>query len=286
MFNGSKILILALMVFIFFAGVSFAGDAEPSPVLAYSDARAFNNNGVDFVAQGKYQEAAKEFEKAVALDPKFHAARYNLALAHYNLGSTKEAIHEFQELVNSSYYFVNAHYNLGTIYLREGMVDKAIEQLKIVVELEPNHPEAHFNLGYIYFKRDLLDDAISEYKKGAQIKPDSVKGRLSLAFIYEKKDMYKEAVEQYLAVLELAPDDNDAKQAVGGLQAISSITESLKARPKDALAYIYLGHIYYARGMYREAADNYNKALQIDPKNKTAILAQEKSVMQICEKTP
>lgn len=254
--------------------------------LNYSDARVFNNNGVDFIAQKKYAEAAKEFEKALTLDPNFHAAKYNLALAHYNMGMVSEAIKEFEYLVNSSYYFVNAHYNLGTIYLRENMTEKAIEQFKVVMELEPNHPEAHFNLGYIYFKKDMLDEAAAEYKKGVQTAPDSVKGHLSLAFIYEKKGSHEEAIAEYSAVLVLEPDNQNAKQATGGLKAISCINEYLKPDTKDPSSYIYLGHIYYARGMYKEASDNYNKALQIDPKNKTAKIAAEKSVAQICEKNP
>lgn len=285
MLTRSKVLtfiFLAAGVFILIPHVLFA-EADATTI-NYSDARVFNNNGVDFVAQGKYAEAAKEFEKALALDQNFHAAKYNLALAHYNMGKISEAIKEFEYLINSSYYFVNAHYNLGTIYLREGMIDKAVEQFKVVMELESNHPEAHFNMGYIYFKKDMLAEAADEYKKGVQIKPDSVKGHSSLAFIYEKTGLYEEAAAEYSAVSALEPGNQNAKQAIGALKAISRINESLKAlkaNTKDALAYVYLGHIYYAREMYKEAADNYNKALQIDPENKTA-----KTAVLLCEKKP
>jgi len=285
MFNRSQILVLVLLFFLVFATAAVAGSQdEPGAPLSYSDARTFNNNGVDLVAKAKYQDAAKEFEKALAVDPDFHAARYNLALAHYNMGKVKESIAEFQRLVNGAYYFVNAHYNLGTIYLREGMVDKAIEQLKIVEELEPGHAEAHFNLGYIYFNRNQLDDAADEYKKGLGIKPDSAKGHLSLAFIYEKKGMYKEAADEYQAVLKIEPDHQNARQAAGGLQAVAKIKESLAANPKDASAYAYLGHIYYARGMYSEARDSYDKSLQIDPQNKTVKEALGKAAAQLAVK--
>lgn len=278
-----------ILIFIFFCAVYFVLSAqalycaENSVTINYSDARAFNNNGVDFVGQSKYAEAAKEFEKALALDPNFHAAKYNLALAHYNMGQVGESIKEFEYLVNSAFYFVNAHYNLGTIYLREGMIDKAVEQLKIVAELEPNHPEAHFNLGFIYFKKGSFDDALAEYKKGVQIKPDSIKGRLSLAFIYEKKNMYDEATAEYSEILNLAPENDTARKAIGALKAIPRIKEYVGFNPKDVSGYVYLGHIYYAREMYEEATDNYNKALKVDPENQTAKTAVEKS-KQLWEK--
>lgn len=264
------------------AGAGLAANEETINITSsYADARLFNNNGVDFVSQGRYEEAAREFQKAIAIDPDFHIARYNLALAYYNIGRAKEAITEFEYLINGSYYFVNAHYNLGTIYLREGMTDKATEQLKIVAELEPNHAEAHFNLGYIYYKKNLLDDAMAEYQKGLAIKPDTIRGRLSLAFIYEKQGRLKEALDEYQAAVETDPDSADAKQALGGLQAIMGLRDKLCNSPKDPSAYIYLGHIYYARGMYQEALDNYNLALRYDPKNSLAKTSADKAVVQL-----
>jgi len=262
--------------------VGLAGeDAGPGPGATYLEARSYNNNGVEFVNSGKYEEASGEFQKALEIDPDFHVARYNLGLAYYNMGKTKEAISELEYLTNSSYYFVNAHYNLGTIYLREGMLDEALKQLKVVIELQPNHAEAHFNLGFIYFKKDAFQDAIAEYKKALEINPDSIKGLLSLAFIYEKNNMYKEAIEEYSLALELDPNHQEAQQALGGAKAISQIKEKLKSAPNDAQAYINLGHIYYARGMYKEALDSYNSALQYDPQNNLAKTSAEKAVKRL-----
>lgn len=276
-----KYTLILIFACFFQPAAGLANQQDMNLILDYSDARVFNNNGVEFVSQAEYEDAAKEFQKALAVDPDFHIARYNLALAYYNMGRVKEAISEFEYLINSAYYFVNAHYNLGTIYLREGMIDKATEQLKIVAELEPDHAEAHFNLGFIYFKKDMLDEAIAEYKRGLEIKPDTIKGRLSLAFIYEKKGLYEEAVSEYSAALELNPGHEEARQALGGVQAIARIKKILDITPTDAMGYVYIGHIYYARGMYREAVDSYNKALQYDPQNKIAKASAEKAVIQL-----
>lgn len=276
-----KNILIGILAICLLSAAQLFAEEQSEANLGYSDARVFNNNGIDFISQAKHEEAVKEFKKALAIDPDFHIARYNLALAYYNAGNVKEAISEFEYLINSAYYFVNAHYNLGTIYLREGMVDKAIEQLKVVTELDPNHAEAHFNLGFIYFKRDLLDEALVEYRKALQIKPDSLKGHLSLAFLYEKKAMYPDAQKEYSAALELAPDNEEAKQALGSVKAIAQIKETLKSNPKDGQAYVYLGHIYYARDMYREALDSYNQALQYNPNDKKAKEYSQKAVVQL-----
>jgi tetratricopeptide (TPR) repeat protein len=249
--------------------------------LSYSDARVYNNKGVDLVSQAKYQEAAGEFQNALTIDPDFHVARYNLALAYYNMGRVKDAISEFEYLTNSSYYFVNARYNLGTIYLREGMIDKALEQLKIVIELQPNHAEAHFNIGFIYFKKNMWPEAITEYKKGLEIEPDSIKGHMSLAFIYEKNNKYKEAIGEYSLALDFNPDHQESLQALGGVKAIVQIQESLKKAPNDSRAYLDMGHIYYARGMYKEAIDCYQQVLQYDSQNDLAKTCVKKAIEQL-----
>ena len=129
----------------------------------------------------------------------------------------------------------------------------------------------------------MLDEAISEYQKGLQTQPESIKGRLSLAFIYEKKGIYKEAIAEYQAALKLNPGNQDAKQAAGALEAIVQIKEMLKQAPKETSAYIHLGHIYYARGMYQEALENYNKALQFDSDNRIAKTSAQKATVQLLE---
>jgi tetratricopeptide (TPR) repeat protein len=46
----------------------------------------------------QYVDAAKLFERAVALDPSNEAARYNLMLAYRNLGRTADALAQKKEL--------------------------------------------------------------------------------------------------------------------------------------------------------------------------------------------
>jgi len=93
--------------------------------------------------------------------------------------------------------------------------------------------------------------------------------------------MYKDAIDEYSKVLEIEPGNKDAKQEINSLTAIVQIKEELNVTPEDTEGYIHLGHIYYSRGMYRQASDNYNRALQIDPQNELAKTSAQKAIVQL-----
>jgi len=247
------------------------------------DPRDLNNAGVEFISQGKYKEAAKEFRKVLELDPEFNIARYNLGLSLYNTGRTEEAIAEFKKLTEKSPYFVNAHYNLGTIYLRQKMYKEALERLQKVAELKPDHAEARFNLGFIYYKQGKLDEAIVEYEEGLSVEPDNLRGHLSLGYIYDKKKMYDKAIEEYMIASGIDPDAKQARVAMGYTQSIRDLERSIEEDPNDFLALVHLGHIYYAKKMYEDAIDAYKRALEINPTSEIAESSLEKAVIAAVE---
>ncbi len=248
-----------------------------------NDPREFNNIGVEYISKDEHKQAAVEFRKALKLDPEFNIARYNLGLALYNSGKTDEAILEFEKLIKKSPYFVNAHYNLGTIYLKGKMHEQAKQVLKRVVELKPKHAEAQLNLGYIYYQEGNLDDAIEAYKKGLEIKPDNLRAHLSLGHIYDKKKMYEEAMVEYNTALQIDPTAEPAKIAVGYMEVIKSLEDNIQDVPDDYLSLIHLGHVYYAKKMYKEAITAYKKALEISPANMVAESAMEKAIVASLE---
>ena len=194
-----------------------------------------------------------------------------------------DRILEFEKLIKKSPYFVNAHYNLGTIYLKGKMHEQAKQVLKRVVELKPKHAEAQLNLGYIYYQEGNLDDAIEAYKKGLEIKPDNLRAHLSLGHIYDKKKMYEEAMVEYNTALQIDPTAEPAKIAVGYMEVIKSLEDNIQDVPDDYLSLIHLGHVYYAKKMYKEAITAYKKALEISPANMVAESAMEKAIVASLE---
>jgi len=73
----------------------------------------------------RWEAAAVEFRKALALNPDNIAARNNLAVALWKQGRLAEAIEQLREVARRQPDRPDAHYNLGVILLEAGRKDEA-----------------------------------------------------------------------------------------------------------------------------------------------------------------
>lgn len=61
------------------------------------DIRQINEKGIEYGKKGMYDQAIKEFQKVVTIDPNLANARYNLGLAYKKKGMLSDANREFAE---------------------------------------------------------------------------------------------------------------------------------------------------------------------------------------------
>ena len=114
---------------------------------------------------GDLADAARHFEKALALDSSDLTILGNAAVLLTNLGRLDQAI-ALQELlaardpVNS----IN-HYNLGYYYYLAGRNDDAIAEERTTLSLSPNRDAAHFNAGLALLRKGEAEQALAEMRK-------------------------------------------------------------------------------------------------------------------------
>ncbi len=99
-----------------------------------------NNLGYNLLIQKREDEAAREFEKALQLNPKSVAARNNLALALANKGDL--ALREWQKVNDPA----SAHNNLAAVLIEQGRYTDARGQLDIALGYNRRHSAALANL--------------------------------------------------------------------------------------------------------------------------------------------
>lgn len=96
----------------------------------------FFNMANQFVTQGRYLEAINAYQQAIAADPNYLEAHFNLGFLLMNMGNYAQAIPHFQQ--------VNRQF--------------------------PNHAESHNNLGYCLEGMGQLQEAAAEYNVSLQLK--------------------------------------------------------------------------------------------------------------------
>jgi tetratricopeptide (TPR) repeat protein len=169
----------------------------------------------------RYEDAAAEFRKAVAANPKKPAGHTNLGVTLANLRRYKEAIVEFEETLKLEPGNLTVHFNLGTLYGFLGQFEKAAQHLQAVVDKSPGDAQAHVNLGNVLRKLKRYDEALKLYETATRLKPSLQMGWLNMFAVYMDKRQYKEALGVLEAAYKQLPHDGHICHALARQLAIS-----------------------------------------------------------------
>jgi len=100
-------------------------------------------------AEGLYDEAADNYQKALELSPNHQRALFHLAFRCDLSGDEEAAIDYYRQIAASSPVYVSALLNLAVLYEDSEELDKATQYVDTVLETHPNHQRA------ILFKKDI-----------------------------------------------------------------------------------------------------------------------------------
>jgi len=100
------------------------------------------NLGNVFDAQGRAAEAKIAWQIAVARDPAFAEAWYNLAMAAEDEAHTDLAIAEYRRAVRAWPDYADAHFNLALLLTRLGRYEEALAMWEAFLQLDPNSKQS------------------------------------------------------------------------------------------------------------------------------------------------
>lgn len=102
-----------------------------------------------YEAQGRYQQAIENYEKAIELNPSHQEALFYLAYRCDLSGDEAAAIDYYRQAVATSPAHTNALLNLAVLYDDASQFDRALKCINKVLQYHPNHQRA------ILFKKDV-----------------------------------------------------------------------------------------------------------------------------------
>ena len=175
-----------------------------------NDPLLFNISGACYSGLGPIDLAINNFEKAIALNPKYAEAHYNLGVAFQKTHQLDNAIKHYKEAINVKHEYPTAHNNLGLISLELGYTDSAIKSFEWAVAYSPEYAEAHNSLGAASQELDKFDEAIKHYKKAVTINPKYAQAFNNLGISYEILGLEVEALNHYEEAINVKPDFAEA----------------------------------------------------------------------------
>ncbi len=242
-------------------------------------ARPHTNLGSYYEEQERLDDAVREYQTAIKLQPDLFMPHYNLGVAYRKQGRLDDAVREFQTAIKLKPDAADAHSNLGVAYQEQGRLDDAIGEFQIAIKLKPDHDSAHLNLGVAYQEQGRLDDAVKEYQTAIKLKPDAADVHSNLGAAYQKQGRLDDAIKEYQTAIKLKPDyEADAHNNLGAAyqeqgrlnDAIKEYQTAIKLKPDYADAHYNLGVLYRKQGRLEEANRELQAVLKIDAKQKGA----------------
>ncbi|MFZ3060251.1 MAG: tetratricopeptide repeat protein [Candidatus Methanoperedens sp.] len=198
-----------------------------------------NNLGLAYDRIGKYEEAIKELNEALRLNPDYIEVHNNLGVTYDRMGKPEEAVNELKEALKLNPDYTEAHCNLGNIYACSGRYEEAARELHEALRINPELAIAHNNLGNIYALQKRNEEAIKEFREALRINPGYAPAHNNLGNAYAEAGRFDDALREF--------------------------QEALRLDPEFPEAYYGLGIVYYAQNSFERAAQAMMRAVCLSP---------------------
>jgi tetratricopeptide (TPR) repeat protein len=239
---------------------------------------AYKNRGKAYKDLGKYNQAVRDYDKSVALNPDYADAYVNRGNVYKELKFYQRALEDYNTAIVLDHDFAVAYFNRGVVYSELREYEKSIENYNKVIELAPSYAYAYLNRGLVYEKSGDYQKALQDIGKAMRINHKDREVMTAYGNIHTVLERYQLALEELNKVIELYPKFPKVYYSRGIVyektgdyqQAIKDYTKAIDLQSDYNLAHINRGIVYGKLGHIRRAIQDFDKAIQLDSQNSLA----------------
>jgi len=139
---------------------------------APAQARAHNNLARAYMQAKKFDQARKEYDKTLSLNPQVPLAYHDRGLIAQEEGRQDQAIQFYQSALQVKRDHVPSLNNLGVLYAQTGRLSEAEKLFQQALQADPADPKTHNNLGNIRLSQGRYAEALAEYEQALSLDPN------------------------------------------------------------------------------------------------------------------
>lgn len=260
--------------------------------------------GLIFVKNNLLSDAVNEFRTAIKLSPNLVDAYNNLGLTYIRMKNFPEAVRILESALKIKSDYADLHMNLAMAYYYEKQHYKGLDHIQRALRINPDYQIARYNQAVLYL------DSIFSDKKDKQLPPTTIRSERAVqqlqflakadvaginAIIHKvEKALAQKDTEGAVKILEnsrekIFPDElhsiigiNFYLRFMYGGRSLNTHTlktfeqeliNSIEQQGDYADLWNNLGivHLIQCRNLFLQALNEFNKALEINPKFEKAL---------------
>ena len=220
--------------------------------------KEFLQEGKRLIEEGSYQKASFYLQKALDKNPDYPDVNNLMGVALSLSGRYREAVNYFERAIKANPEYIEGHINYALTLNQLGEIEKAGKEFEIAEKLE--------------MERDSEMEKV-EFSVRARI----ANVHKEAAVLYASIERHQEAIEELEKALKFAPNFHDIRTLLGEMFIKKGDYEAAKDTLKEVLkrsgdfvpAAVKLGFCYYKEDEKEMAREIWEKALELDPDNKS-----------------
>ncbi len=245
--------------------------ANTTTPISTSPADEYVQRGLDYLNDGKYEQAIALFDLAIELDPNNAEAYFKRGCANYYLTKNTTAIYDFTKAIELNPYNADAYAYRGQAYFYLNDYNTAIYDLTQAIELDPYNGYSYYYRGNSYYWTGENSKAVNDLLKAIELVPNYSWSYCTLAYAYSDRGEYDKAITNMNKAVELSPNDPDFYHFRGWLylttheysKAIDDFSKTLVLSPNREWTYVNRGLCYKALGNKDAAIADFNKCIEL-----------------------
>jgi tetratricopeptide (TPR) repeat protein len=256
-------------------------DLETQAAAKRGDHIAHFTLGRAYFAKGDLENAFKQFQETLKLQPDYRAAKLAEAQVAMRAGATANALQILLDMLNLKPYDGPAILGASAAYQQLGRSDDAAGLLDRFLKNNPFDTDALIHSATVSLLQKHYPEAETAYRRAYDLDPSDPRGLTGMAEVHFAKNEPDKALQTIASEAEKYPQRTDLRRALGAIEIrvneydkaiadFQSILDKYKDAPlEQADLYDGIGRAYQGKGDFVRSLENLKKATLLSPDNAT-----------------